>query len=145
MKAKPQYRVRPNQELFALGVANVVGSFTQSYPTTGGLSRTAIAMAVRRVLRNAVCCRSAGQSSLIQRALYAIRVRCGQLGGKSTLTTVFAVCLICITLLFFTPLLYYLPQTILASIVMVAVSNLIDPEEAVVRAMVATLRYTTLH
>ncbi len=36
------YKVLPNQELIGLGLANVVGSFFQSYPTTGGFSRTAV-------------------------------------------------------------------------------------------------------
>ncbi len=36
------YKVAPNQELIALGMANIVGSFFQSYPTTGGFSRTAV-------------------------------------------------------------------------------------------------------
>lgn len=36
------YKVEANQELISLGLANVVGSFFQSYPTTGGFSRTAV-------------------------------------------------------------------------------------------------------
>ena len=36
------YKVVPNQELISLGLANIVGSFFQSYPTTGGFSRTAV-------------------------------------------------------------------------------------------------------
>jgi len=36
------YKVEPNQELIGLGLANVVGSFFQSYPVTGGFSRTAV-------------------------------------------------------------------------------------------------------
>ena len=36
------YKVVPNQELISLGLANVFGSFFQSYPTTGGFSRTAV-------------------------------------------------------------------------------------------------------
>ena len=36
------YRVDANQELKALGLANVLGSLFQSYPTTGGFSRTAV-------------------------------------------------------------------------------------------------------
>jgi SulP family sulfate permease len=36
------YKVIPNQELIALGIANIGGSFFQSYPTTGGFSRTAV-------------------------------------------------------------------------------------------------------
>jgi len=34
--------VRPNQELIAIGMANIVGSIFQSYPVTGGFSRTAV-------------------------------------------------------------------------------------------------------
>ena len=36
------YKVEPNQELVSLGLANILGSFFQSYPTTGGFSRTAV-------------------------------------------------------------------------------------------------------
>ncbi len=36
------YNVEPNQELIGLGLANIFGSFFQSYPTTGGFSRTAV-------------------------------------------------------------------------------------------------------
>ncbi len=36
------YKVLPNQELISLGLANVFGSFFQSFPTTGGFSRTAV-------------------------------------------------------------------------------------------------------
>ena len=36
------YEVNPNQELIALGASNVIGALFQSYPTTGGFSRTAV-------------------------------------------------------------------------------------------------------
>ena len=36
------YRVDANQELRALGLTNIFGSLFQSYPTTGGFSRTAV-------------------------------------------------------------------------------------------------------
>ncbi len=36
------YKILPNQELMALGAANIVGSFFQSFPITGGLARTAV-------------------------------------------------------------------------------------------------------
>jgi sulfate permease, SulP family len=36
------YSVDPSQELLALGVANIVGSFFSSYPVTGGFSRSAV-------------------------------------------------------------------------------------------------------
>lgn len=37
-----EYYADPNQELRALGMANIIGSFFQSYPANGGLSRTAV-------------------------------------------------------------------------------------------------------
>ena len=39
---KHDYKIDPNQELRAIGAANIIGSFFQSYPTTGGFSRTAV-------------------------------------------------------------------------------------------------------
>lgn len=37
-----EYDIIPNQELIALGIANIGGSLFQSFPTTGGFSRTAV-------------------------------------------------------------------------------------------------------
>ena len=39
---KRDYKVVPNQELVALGAANLIGSLFQSYPVTGGFSRSAV-------------------------------------------------------------------------------------------------------
>uniref|UniRef100_A0A8B9EET3 Solute carrier family 26 member 11 n=1 Tax=Anser cygnoides TaxID=8845 RepID=A0A8B9EET3_ANSCY len=36
------YRIDPNQELLAMGFANVLGSFFSSYPVTGSFGRTAV-------------------------------------------------------------------------------------------------------
>ncbi len=36
------YRVEPNKELVALGFSNMIGSFFQTYPATGGFARTAV-------------------------------------------------------------------------------------------------------
>ena len=38
----PEYKVVPNKELIALGLGNLIGSFFQTYPATGGFSRTAV-------------------------------------------------------------------------------------------------------
>jgi SulP family sulfate permease len=92
------YKVIPNQELIALGAANIGGSFFQSYPVTGGFSRTAVN---------------------------------DQAGAKTGLASVFSAILIVLTLLFLTPLFYYLPNAILASVIMVAVFGLIDYKEAI--------------
>ena len=42
IEERHDYNVDANQELRALGLANLVGSMFQSYPTTGGFSRTAV-------------------------------------------------------------------------------------------------------
>ncbi|XP_042559798.1 sodium-independent sulfate anion transporter [Clupea harengus] len=36
------YRIDPNQELFAIGVTNIMGSFVSAYPVTGSFGRTAV-------------------------------------------------------------------------------------------------------
>ncbi len=91
------YQVSPNQELIALGVANIGGAFFQAFPTTGGFSRTAVN---------------------------------DQAGAKTGLASIISAVLIALTLLFLTPLFYYLPKAILASVIMVAVFGLIDFKEA---------------
>lgn len=91
------YKVSPNQELIALGAANVGGAFFQSYPVTGGFSRTAVN---------------------------------DQTGAKTGFASIISALLILLTLLFLTPLFYYLPNAILASVIMVAVFGLIDVKEA---------------
>ena len=88
-----EYEVDANQELIALGASNIVGSLFQSYPTTGGFSRTAVN---------------------------------DQAGAKTGIAALISALVVGLTLLFLTPLFYYLPNTILASIIMVAVFGLID-------------------
>ncbi|MEM6737017.1 MAG: sulfate permease [Bacteroidota bacterium] len=87
------HKVMPNQELVGLGTANLVGAFFQSYPVTGGFSRSAVNE---------------------------------QSGANTPLSSFISAGLVSLTLLFLTPLFYYLPMAILASVIMVAVSNLID-------------------
>ncbi|KAK3091412.1 hypothetical protein FSP39_019726 [Pinctada imbricata] len=36
------YKIKPSQELIAIGVANIISSFVSSYPVTGSFSRTAV-------------------------------------------------------------------------------------------------------
>lgn len=92
------YKVIPNQELIGLGLANIGGALFQSYPVTGGFSRTAVN---------------------------------DQAGAKTGMASIISAVLIILTLLFLTPLFYYLPKAILASVIMVAVFGLIDVKEAV--------------
>lgn len=96
--SKHHYPLNANQELIALGAANVAGAFFQAYPTTGGFSRTAVN---------------------------------DQAGAQTSLATLISAGIIGITLLFLTGLFYFLPQAVLAAIVMVAVWGLIEWREAV--------------
>lgn len=87
------YKVDSNQELIAIGTSNILGSFFQSYPTTGGFSRTAVN---------------------------------DQAGAKTGVAPMISALVVGLTLLFLTPIFYYLPNAVLAAIIMVAVFGLID-------------------
>ncbi len=51
-------------------------------------------------------------------------------GARTTLAAIFSAGIIALTLLFLTPLFYYLPKAVLAAIIMVAVAGLVDWDEA---------------
>jgi len=51
-------------------------------------------------------------------------------GARTNLAALFSAGIIALTLLFLTPLFYYLPKAVLAAIIMVAVAGLVDWEEA---------------
>jgi SulP family sulfate permease len=93
MAAKSKDRIDPNQELIGQGMANIAGSFTQSFPASGSFSRS------------------------------AVNFNAGALTGFSSVVTGL---LVLVTLLFLTPLLYHLPQAVLAAVIMMAVVNLIN-------------------
>lgn len=54
-----------------------------------------------------------------------------QAGAKTGMASIFSALLIILTLLFLTPLFYYLPKAMLASVIMVAVFGLIDYKEVI--------------
>ncbi|MGB4846767.1 MAG: solute carrier family 26 protein [Saprospiraceae bacterium] len=91
------YKIIPNKELMALGLANMFGSVFRSFPVSGGFSR----------------------STLNE-----------QSGARTNMSSIVSACVIILTLLFLTPLFYYLPKVILACIIIVAVSRLINFKEA---------------
>lgn len=93
MAVKTGQRLDPNQELIGQGLANIVGSFGQSYPVSGSFSRSAVNIGA---------------------------------GAISGLSSVFTSLIVIVTLLFFTPLLYYIPQSVLAAVIMMAVIGLIN-------------------
>lgn len=93
MAAKTGQRLDPNQELVGQGLANILGSVGQSYPTSGSFSRSAVNL---------------------------------QAGAVTGLSSLFTSIMVVIVLLFFTPLLYHLPQAVLAAVIMMAVIGLIN-------------------
>jgi sulfate permease, SulP family len=95
LATKAKQKVDPNQELIGQGLANIVGGFTQAFPTSGSFSRSAVNF-------------NAGAKT----------------GMASVITAVFVL----IALLFLTPLLYHLPQAVLAAIIIMAVAGLVNVE-----------------
>lgn len=93
-----EYKIRPNQELIALGLSNIIGSWFKAYPSTSSFSRSAI-----------------NQES----------------GATTGMASLISVLMVVITLLFLTPLFYYLPNTVLAAIIIVAVFGLVNIKEAI--------------
>lgn len=92
------YVVRPNQELFALGISKIAGAFFQALPSSGSFSRSAVN---------------------------------NMAGAKTGVSSIITFLIILLTLLFFTPLFYYLPKAVLASIILVSAFGLFDFKEAV--------------
>ena len=95
--AKEKYKIDSNQELRALGLANVSAAFFSGFPVAGSFSRTAVQY---------------------------------QSGGRTQLASIATALLILATLLFLTPLFYYLPNAALAAVIVVAVYRLLDLKEA---------------
>ncbi|KAI3470703.1 hypothetical protein Pfo_027366 [Paulownia fortunei] len=97
LAAKNGYELDSNQELFGLGVANIVGSFFSVYPTTGSFSRSAVNH---------------------------------ESGAKTGLSGIVMGIIMGCALQFLTPLFEYIPQCVLAAIVISAVIGLVDYDEA---------------
>jgi len=93
MSGKTGQRIDPNQELIGQGLGNILGAMSQSYPTSGSFSRS------------------------------AVNLQSGAMTGLSSVVTGLTVVIV---LLFFTPLLYHLPQSVLAAVIMIAVFGLIN-------------------
>lgn len=92
-----EYKIDANQELIALGLSNIFGSFFKAFPSTSSFSRSAINF---------------------------------DSGAKTGITAFVSSGLVIITLLFLTPVFYFLPKTVLAAIIIVAVFRLVNIKEA---------------
>jgi sulfate permease, SulP family len=98
LASKRREKIDANQELLALGMANLGASITGGYPVTGGVSRSVVNSAA---------------------------------GANTGLASIVTGLLVAVTVMFLTPLFYFLPQACLAAVIITAVYTLID---------VATLR-----
>jgi len=94
---KEKYKLNPNRELKALGLANMLGSLFQIFPVNGSFSRSAVNH---------------------------------QNGGVTQLVSIFISLFMIVTLMLFTSYFYYLPNAVLAAIIIVAVYKLVDIEQA---------------
>ncbi len=92
-----EYKIDPNQELIALGLSNIFGSFFKSYPSTSSFSRSAINF---------------------------------DAGARTGVAAFISAGLVVLTLLYLTPVFYFLPKTVLAAIIIVAVFRLVNIKEA---------------
>jgi sulfate permease, SulP family len=93
LASKRRQKVDADQELVALGAANLAAAFSSGYPVTGGFSRSSVNFSA---------------------------------GANSGLASIITAGLIALTVLLLTPFFYYLPNTVLAAIIIVAVIGLID-------------------
>lgn len=93
LASKRRETVDPNQELIALGMANLGSALSGGYPVTGGVSRSVVNFSA---------------------------------GANTGLASMITGLLVALTVVFLTPLFYFLPQTCLAAIIITAVYKLID-------------------
>lgn len=93
LASRRRQKISANQELLALGCANIGSAFSGGYPVAGGLGRSMVNF-------------SAGANTQVSSLITAV--------------------LIAVSLLFLTPLLYFLPKAVLAAIIIVAVMGLFD-------------------
>ncbi|KAI9283330.1 sulfate transporter family-domain-containing protein [Sporodiniella umbellata] len=85
------YKIDPDQEILAIGAANIAGSFFGAYPNTGSFSRTAIT---------------------------------ARSGARTPMAGVFSALVVLLCLYFLTPAFYYIPDAVLAAVIVHAVIDL---------------------
>lgn len=91
------HKLDANQELFSMGIANILGSLFHSFPVAGSFSRTAVN---------------------------------DESGAQTGISQIISAAMVLGTLLFLTPLFYYLPLCVLAAIIMTAIPRFIEVGEA---------------
>jgi SulP family sulfate permease len=93
LASRRRQKVDADQELIALGMANLGAAFTGGYSVSGGLSRSVVNFSA---------------------------------GARTGLASIITSLLVALTVLWLIPLLYYLPQVVLATVIIMAAISLID-------------------
>ena len=93
LASRRRQKVDADQELIALGMANLGAAFTGGYSVSGGLSRSVVNFSA---------------------------------GARTGLASIITCLLVALTVLWLTPLLYYLPQVVLATVIIMAAISLVD-------------------
>jgi len=97
VRRNPNYKVDTNQELFSIGLANIIGPIFLAYPVAGSFSRSAVNAENR---------------------------------AQTSLSQVISAILVLLAVFFITPLIHYLPLSILAAIIITAIPRFIEIGEA---------------
>ena len=93
LASRRREKVDPNQELLALGAADVGAAFTGGYPVTGGFSRSLVNFTA---------------------------------GARTPIASVITAGLVALSVAVLTPMFFHIPKAVLAAIIVVAVSGLVD-------------------
>lgn len=93
LASRRRQKIDANQELLALGCANIGAAFSGGYPVSGGLGRSMVNFSS---------------------------------GANTQISSLITAAIIAIALMLLTPLFHYLPRSVLAAIIIVAVSGLFD-------------------
>jgi SulP family sulfate permease len=93
LATRKRTRINANQELIALGAANIGAALTGAYPVAGSFTRSSVNY---------------------------------QSGARTSVSSLVCAVVIIVTLLFLTPLFTYMPHAVLAAIVIMSISSLID-------------------
>ena len=93
LATRKRTRINANQELIALGAANIGAALTGAYPVAGSFTRSSVNY---------------------------------QSGARTSASSLVCAVVIIVTLLFLTPLFTYMPHAVLAAIVIMSISSLID-------------------
>ncbi|NWX91089.1 S2611 protein, partial [Nothoprocta pentlandii] len=114
------YRIEPNQELLAMGLTNLLGSFVSSYPVTGSFGRTAVNA------QTGVCTPAGG---LVTGGHHG-GTACPRASRGAAAPRSRAPCptgaLVLLSLAFLTSFFYYIPKAALAAVIICAVMPMFD-------------------